>query len=77
MQQILDSARNQYRAFFKRMAFEGHAWHFYRTLGTDQFLLMRDDAKFDRPECHALAVRNVHTMGEARALAAIQTIIRG
>lgn len=75
MQQILDSVRNQYRCFYRRMAFEGMAWNLHRTPGTDQFSIFRSDADFDVPL--PIVVCNVHAMTEARLLSAVQTILRG
>ena len=62
LQQSLQGVRTQYRAMFKRMAYEGHRWHLHSVPGTDRYCLLRDDAKMD---VHLpIAVHNAHAMTE-------------
>ena len=74
MQKIFDSVRNQYRAFYRRMAFEGMAWHLHHTPGTDQYSIFRRDAKFDVEL--PIVIHNVHCMTETTLLLKLQYIIR-
>ena len=66
------SARQGYRACFKRMATEGHSWHLYRT-GSGA-ALYRDDAVFDVPL--PIVVRNVHAMSEQTMINALTAALR-
>lgn len=67
--------RNQFGAFFRRMATERMAWHLHRIPGTDQFSIFREDAAFDVPL--PIVVRNVHAMTEDRLAVLVTKIIRG
>ena len=66
------SARQGYRACFKRMAFGGHAWHLHRT-GSGA-ALYRADAVFDVPL--PIIVRNVHAMSEQTMVNALSAALR-
>lgn len=68
----IESARQGYRACFRRMATEGKAWHLHRT-GSGA-ALYRDDAVFDVPL--PIIVRNVHAMSEQTMVNALTAALR-
>ena len=68
----IESARQGYRACFKRMATEGQAWHLHKT-GSGA-ALFREDAKFDVPL--PVIVRNVHAMSEQTMVNALTAALR-
>lgn len=72
--QMIDSARGQYRAFFKSMA-AGGRWHLYRFPGTDRVCLMREDAAWDVPVPPVL-VPDVQGMAEASMVQRIHDAVR-
>lgn len=75
LQPILNGVRTQYRAMFKRMAFDGHAWNLHSIPGTDRYCLLRDDAVMDVPM--PVAIRNVHAMTESALIVQAERHARG
>ena len=61
---LVNSARTQYRAAFRRMALGGR-WHLYRIPGSGQVCLMHEDAAWDIPAPPVL-VPDVQAMSEDR-----------
>lgn len=71
----LRTVRAQHRTFFARMGSEGMHWHLYRTPGTNQFSLFREDATFDVPLQRV--VDNVEALTEEQLVLKVTRILRG
>lgn len=76
MEKIFNSIRTQYRACYKRMAFDGMRWNLHCVPGTDRFTIFREDAEFNGANL-PLAVRDIHAMTEQTLINKVHAIIRG
>lgn len=67
-QQMINSARTQYRAMFRTMAADGGHWHLHHIPGTPRVCLMREGALWDIP-VPPVVVPDVHAMTEGQLAA--------